>query len=117
MKIYSVPENNSFRAKAKAWIKNRITDAKDIWDNNRAEILVLAPVVIGAVTAGTKAIGKHINLNKQENLKERYIYDTSLGHYWELKRKLSNDQWLEIEHRRRNGEILGDILESMRVLK
>lgn len=117
MKIYVAPKDGSLKEKTFAWIKNRITDAKDIWENNKAEIVILAPVVIGAITAGVKTIGKQANLNKQEQIKEKYIYDTSMGHYWSLKRKLNNSEWLEIERRRRNGEVLGDILDSMRVLK
>ena len=117
MKIYSVPENDTFGAKAKAWVKNRAVDAKDIWQNNQKEILVLAPIVQTIIASVSKSVNKSINAYQETMLKDRRIYDTSLGHYWELKRKLSNSDYLEIEHRRRNVEILGDILKEMRVLK
>ena len=45
MKIYSVPENDTFKAKAVAWAKNRITDAKDFWDNNKRELVILIPII------------------------------------------------------------------------
>ncbi len=60
---------------------------------------------------------KHLNLRKEEKIKREYVYDTSLGHYWNLRRKLSNQEWLDIERRRKSGECLGDILSSMNVLK
>ena len=116
-KIYVVPENSSRKAKAKAWFKNRMTDITEWWDENKNVVAVVGPAVIGGIAVGVKVIGKHINLDKEQALKDRYVYDTSLGHYWELKKKLSNAEWTEIERRRNAGEKLGSILENMRVLK
>lgn len=61
--------------------------------------------------------GKRVNLAKEQQLKDMYIYDRSHGHYWELRRKLSTRELLEIDRRKDKGESLVDILESMRVLK
>lgn len=60
---------------------------------------------------------KRTNLMKEQQLKDLYIYDRSHGHYWELRRKLSTRELLEIDRRKDKGESLVDILESMRVLK
>ena len=60
---------------------------------------------------------KRTNLAKEQKLKDMYIYDRSHGHYWELRRKLSNRELTEIDRRKDKGESLVDILESMRVLK
>lgn len=117
MKIYSVPENDSFKAKAAAWIKNRIVDAKDIWENNKKEIMILIPIAIGGVVKATKSINKTINLHQEEKLKDRRMYDPKMGHYWELNRKLDNNEWVEIEMRKEKGEPVGNILRSMGVLK
>ena len=62
-------------------------------------------------------VSKRINLRKQEVLKDLYCYDRSLGHYWRLRRELSNKEWLEIDQRKKNGERLSDILAEMKVLK
>lgn len=64
-----------------------------------------------------KVVGKRINLHKQESVKNLYCYDRSLGHYWRLRRELSNREWLEIDNRKRNGERLSEILDEMKVLK
>lgn len=48
--------------------------------------------------------------------KHLYCYDRSLGHYWKLRRELTNEEWLEIDKRKKNGERLSDILDDMRVL-
>lgn len=80
-------------------------------------MITLTPIVIGGLTTITKVVGKHVNLRKQETLKDLYCYDRSLGHYWRLRRELSNQEWLEVDRRKRNGERLADILADMRVLK
>ena len=85
--------------------------------DNKEAIILLAPVAIGGLTTITKVVGKHVNLRKEESLKDKYCYDRSLGHYWRLKRKLSNSEWVTVERRKNNGERLADILSDLRVLK
>lgn len=81
--------------------------------NNMDKIIMLTPFVIGC----SRVIIKNIQINKVKKVKEFYCYDRSLGHYWELKRKLKNEEWLEIDRRKQQGERLSDILESLKVLK
>jgi hypothetical protein len=95
------------------------------WFNNNRELaLILIPAGItltGFVVKGTINITKgairSYNLKKEEQIKNLYCYDRSLGHYWALKRELTNVEWLEIEKRKKNGERLADILSDLRVLK
>lgn len=85
--------------------------------NNKELLIVMVPVVISGLVTVSKVVVKRGNLNKEQQLKEKYCYDRSLGHYWALKRQLSNKEWLEIDKRKRNGEKLSDILSEMKVLK
>lgn len=88
--------------------------------DNKEMIVILLPVAIGGVklvTVVVKGIAKNANLKQAEAVKNLYCYDTSLGKYWELKRKLSNQEWLLVEQRRAAGEKLGTILSSINVLK
>ena len=92
----------------------------DIWcfiDDNRELIIVVGPVLLGAITTGIKVVGKNINLRKQEKIKDLYVYDRSLGHYWLLRRELTKKEWVEVNKRKANGERLADILSEMKVLK
>lgn len=67
-------------------------------------------------TFAGKAIAR--SSGREDNYyKDTHVYDPSLGHYWELRRKLSNNQWLEVESRIKNGEKYGEVLSSMGVLK
>lgn len=80
----------------------------------------VAPAVSVGLTATpfiVRFVTKRTNLVKEQNLKDKYIYDRSHGHYWELRRKLSTRELMEIDRRKDKGESLVDILESMRILK
>lgn len=94
------------------------------WVNDNKEVsLILITAGIAAVgflgkgiIAITKSLIRNANLKKEEALKDLYCYDRSLGHYWKLKRQLTNDEWVSIEKRKRSGEKLADILSELKVL-
>ena len=117
MKIYVVPEDDSFTAKAKAWCKNRWADAQDFADRHPVITWIVLPTLLVGACDLTKGLIKSYNLSKEESLKNLYCYDRKLGHYWKLSDVLSNDQWLEVQNRMDNGEKLGSILDSMGALK
>ena len=95
-------------------VKGAAYKVQDFIERNK-ELLV--PVFISGLVIVLKVVVKRGNINKEQQLKEEYCYDRSLGHYWALKRSLSNKEWLEIDKRKRNGEKLSDILSEMKVLK
>ncbi len=105
------------KRKVKDWIQDRIYDARDFVSNNMETILVLGPAALGAVTTVVKVVSKHVQRGKEKDLKDLYCYDRSLGHYWRLRRELTNTEWLEIDRRKNNGERLSDILSELKVLK
>lgn len=84
---------------------------------NKSMLVILASGTLWLATAAVKAAGNHHALKKQEHVKNEYCYDRSLGHYWELRRKLTNEEWVIIDKRKKKGERLGTILESLKVLK
>lgn len=93
-----------------------------VWvvDNKELVTVILLPVAIGGlklVATVTKNTMRRINLNKEEAIKNLYVYDPSLGKYWRLKRELSNKEWLKIDQRRSKGERLSTILDDLGVLK
>lgn len=101
-------------AKAKRIVKNSFKKTEDWVKNNIGLIVLLVPPVVGGAATIVKSLSKH---HETQVLKDERVYDRSLGHYWELKRKLRNDEWAEIKNRKQEGESLGDILESLKVLK
>lgn len=108
------------RRERQEWFRQKGENAKRFFYDNKEMIFFFTPIVVGVVggvaKAGKLAI-RRANLNKEERLKNNYCYDRSLGHYWALRRELTNAEWVEIDKRKRNGERLADILDDLKVLK
>lgn len=99
-------------------IRYKYEDAKIWCKAHKEEIMYVVVSVSIAVIPGLIKRGiRAIDLRKAKNVKELYCYDRSLGHYWRLRRELSNTEWLAIESRRAKGERLADILADLKVLK
>ena len=105
------------RRELKEKIHEKLQNGKEWVMRNKELVITFTPIIIAGVTTVVKVVGKQSNLRKQEELKDLYCYDRSLGHYWKLRRELSNKEWLEVDRRKKGGESLSDILESMKVLK
>lgn len=101
----------------KIWCDEKKAQAKKFWDENKEAIVILTPVVIAASERVIKAACRDARLKEERELKDKYVYDFSQRCYYELKRKRTPSECLEIERRRRNGEPLAKILSDMRLLK
>lgn len=109
------------RAKRKAqrreWFQRKLYDVELFYYNHKEILLIGVPVVVSGIKGIVKYTTKRITQEKEKQIKDYYCYDRSLGHYWKLRRELTNSEWLEIDSRRKNGERLADILDSFKVLK
>lgn len=105
------------KAARREWFADKKAKVKQFAVEHKEQITVVSTVACVAAIKGAKLLIKAHNLQKEEDLKKLYVYDRSLGHYWHLRRELDNDEWVEIEQRRKNGERLGDILDELKVLK
>lgn len=105
------------RRERKENFQRKVNNAK-IWIyNNKELVMIFGPVLMGGLTTGIKTVNRNIKLHKEKQLKDLYCYDRSLGHYWKLRRELTNSDWVEIDKRKKNGERLADILKELKVLK
>lgn len=82
-----------------------------------AFIATTGVAAVGAVSKIARRIDRKLDLKHEQNLKDLYVYDRSLGIYHELRRKLKPSEAIEIDRRRANGESMIHILASMRLLK
>ena len=115
------------RTKAKAKIKEVTTKAKEkihdayVWcsehQDETALIVTGGIAAIGAIGKMATRIDRNHRLQQEQDLKDLYVYDRSLGIYHELRRKLRPSEALEIDRRRSDGESMVHILSSMRLLK
>ncbi len=121
MKIEVITNEDLERAKKKAQRREEFEEKKarlKYWLYcNKEAIVILAPAVLGLTAKSITAISRSINTKKEQDLQDLYCYDRSLGHYWRLRRKLSNKEWVEIDKRKAQGERLADILSELKVLK
>ena len=88
-------------------------------EDNKELAIALVPVGIVAFKTVTKmvmSVDRKIDLKRQEDLQELYVYDYSLGVYHKLRRPLKPSEKIEIDRRRQNGESKVQILASMGVL-
>lgn len=105
------------KAEVKRNIRNGLNKTGEWICRNKEMVIFFTPIVIGGATNLVKVVSKRVNLNKEKEVKDLYCYDRSLGHYWSLRRELSNSEWVEIDKRKANGERLADILGDLKVLK
>lgn len=120
-KVYDYDElvNNKKKADRRAWVYEKVNKAKWFVEDHKAQIAAVAaatPVVVGTIMQIARMVSQQDRLKKAKDLKELYCYDRSLGHYWKLRRELTNDEWLAIDARKRLGERLADILKELNVL-
>ena len=104
-------------------IKSKAKDKKDkfvnwVKDDPRKLIAIGSVVVVG----GKKLYEgiKHIQPTQAEldrRWHETHIYDRSIGMYYEIKRPMSANESILFSQRKARGELTGDILMSMRLLK
>lgn len=88
------------------------------WIQSNKEIAIgIGTFAVGAGGSMIKGLAKRQKVKEEKQLKNNYCYDRSLGHYWKLCRELTNEEWIAIDKRKRNGERLGDILAELKVLK
>lgn len=110
-------KRREFKEKIKNGVNKAYVKMKDFCISHQEIAIPVAVTLATGAVKITKLVLKHQNLKQEEHNKEEYCYDRSLGHYWALRRPLSNKEWLEIDSKKRNGERLSDILSEMKVLK
>ena len=100
----------------KRQLKEKASKAWEFCKEHPAESFALATATVGGLFGLVKRHDRHAAIRKEQELKDRYIYDRSLGKYWKTRKAPSTGQQLEIERRKKAGESMGDILSSMRLL-
>ena len=117
MKAIDKEEIRTKLEQAKRRVNSKVYKVK-VWAEHNPE---MALAIVGSGIAAARYLGKDvikdIRSNREAAQLKMRCYDPSKGHYYYLKRELTNKEWLMIDKRRDAGEKLPDILEEMRVLK
>ena len=96
--------------------KDALASGWNFVKENREDLVVLVPLGVAAVTGLKKATQKTTTDSERYRIDHTY-YDPHTGRHWELRRKMTNYERMELEERQAAGELTGRILESMRILK
>lgn len=102
------------------WNAKRKFDNTVKWcEENKELAIAMIPVgliAIRGVGNAMRSIDRKIDMKKEQELQDLYIYDHSLGMYHRLRRPLRPSEKIEIDRRRANGESKIQILSSMGLL-
>lgn len=115
MFVHPIGENETWLEKQKRKLLDKKEEVKEKWDTTYKKPVQKAATVIGFMTIlnAVAGIPKRRNLKMERELKDKRIYDHSLGLYWSLRRKPSSAEMRIIENRRKAGEIYSDILSDL----
>ena len=99
--------NVQWRTRQKAYAVGKFVKAHPV------ESIAVATTVIG-VTGKAVASGNRKRADKiEEKRRDRDCYDPRTGEHYIARRKLTNDERLELERRYKDGESKGEILRDM----
>lgn len=108
------------RVDLKAEWKKFKAKAAQTWETckqNKEVVIAVGSVVIPAGIEIVKMAVKRSDRRTEDNHRRKEMWDPVEGHWWKLKRELTSREYLEVEHRVKNGEKRGEILYEMGVLK
>ena len=83
---------------------------------NPYEAATVGVAFLGAVVEIGRRVDRNARVRREAALKNRFIYDRSLGSYWKLRRAPTQSEQLKIERLRRSGMSYGDILTRMKLI-
>ena len=105
--------------KARRIVSTKIHQGAD-WIRNNRETAVMygsaAVAGIGAICQLVKTLTPTAQ-EKHDKRVDRQYYDPSTGIHWELRRKATNNDRIELVRRKRNGENTEDILKDLKLIR
>ena len=110
----------SFKDNLKRFGQDIKRKAENVWDwckENKEDLVYLLPVAIAVAGIIKKFIPVPTKVDVERKRIDHTYYDPSTGCHWELKRKLKNDERMELVRRKRDGEFAEDILDELGVLR
>lgn len=84
------------------------------WSKQNPEAAVTALITVGSIGARLFVPSEK---QREERRAESRFYDPSTGQHWKLKRPMNGKENRIFEQRRLNGDLTGDILKDLKLLK
>lgn len=103
--------------------KKKFDDGVEWVGKHKEELIISSPFLLfgmkmigGLVKDTIRSIDRKVDMKKEQDLQDLYVYDHSLGMYHKLRRPLKPSEKIEIDRRRKEGESKIQILASMGLL-
>ena len=105
--------------KARRIVGEKLHNGAEWIRNNREAAITYASFAIGGIGALCQVarVLRPTSQEKHDKRVDRQYYDPSTGIHWELRRKPTNNDRIELVRRKRNGENTEDILKDLRLIK
>jgi len=87
------------------------------WILNNPELVIGGLTSLTMLLRASRSLVVSQRVYSERNRINHTYYDPHTGHHWDLRRKLSNNDRIEISKRSKDGEDMYDILRSMGVLR
>ena len=100
----------------KTWADIKLWQLREWAKENPEQAATVICTAIGAGVLMTKGMIKSARIHKEQTLKDRYIYDRSLGSYWKLRRVPTQSERIRIASMRKQGMGYAEILTVMKLL-
>ena len=103
----------------KNWFERAWNNVTQFYEDHEGLVncaALIAATVGGSIAGISRDITKRKAIRSEYELKNLYIYDRKYGHYWKLRKPLSNRQRLDIDTAVNAGQMMGEVWERIRVL-
>lgn len=104
-------------------VKKKFNEGVEWVGQHKEELIISSPFLLfgmkmigGLVKDTIRSIDRKVDMKKEQDLQDLYVYDHSLGMYHKLRRPLKPSEKIEIDRRRKEGESKIQILASMGLL-
>ena len=97
----------------KAAVEKKLDEIAKWYKENENFVNFTVPFAAGILFG----LFKKLKAAGKDYYKDTHYYDHSAGHWWELRRRLTNKEWQHFQIRKQNGESTLEIFQSMGVLK
>ena len=104
-------------------VKKKFNEGVEWVGQHKEELIISSPFLLfgmkmigGLVKDTIRSIDRKVDMKKEQDLQDLYVYDNSLGMYHKLRRPLKPSEKIEIDRRRKEGESKIQILASMGLL-
>ena len=87
------------------------------WCVDNKELVVIAATGIGVAAKFGKKIAGNVKVSREQHYKDTHVYDHSTGAYVQLRHKLSQNEWKEVQNLKQTGKSTTQAMLELGLIK